>query len=313
MSFRLKSRLREAVIDHVTSDTKLRAMRPPRLMPLIAALAAAGSCTSRETGSGTARAGASGDATGTPSVVWFDGMEPMILTPAHSNDRAVIVAADSLAPDLEEGDLAQPGALVRLDGTVTPVRVAVSGSSEGCVDAALQPAPSAPWGIGFVGQTPTALRVDSIRAIPRQDSLALAPIIFRLASSIPNAPGGRFAGLPFSLGDLWRIRAPDGSTIIAATTKRQINQEDSPAEERTLLIAETDASGNYNVFHSSRSAGAEETVEGSELIAVVTFPGRSEIELLFSHDYGAETSYSVVERVSRGNWKIRWVSRRLSC
>jgi hypothetical protein len=289
-------------------------MRSRRLTFFAATLAAAASCTSRDAGSGVTRSrGGSEDSSHATPVAWFDSVESFLLVPAHSNDRALVVAADSLAPDLEEGALVQPVSLVRLDGTVTAARVSISSSSEGCVDAALQPAPSTAWGIGFVGAAPVALRVDSTRAISRQDSTALAPIIFKLASSIPNAPGGRFAGLPFSLGEIWRVRAADGSTIIAATTRRQINQEDSPAEERTLLIAEADSAGNYAVFHSSRSAGAEETVENSELLAVVAFPGHQEIEFVFSHDYGAETSYSIVERVGRGAWKVRWVSRHFSC
>ena len=289
-------------------------MRSRRLTSITVVLAVTAACTSRDAGSGASRSGgAPADSSRASTIAWFDSVQPFILAPAHSNDRGLVVAADSLAPDLEEGVLVQPGSLARLDGSVTPVSVSISSSSEGCVDAALQPAPSAPWGIGFVGRAPIALSVDSIRAISRRDSAALAPIIFRLASSIPNPPGGRFAGLPISLGEIWRVRAPDGSTIIVATTKRQINQEDSPAEERTLLIAEADSTGNYSVFHSSRSAGAEETVEGSELLAVVSFPGRAEIEFVFSHDYGAETSYSIIERVARGTWKIRWVSRRFSC
>src|SRR5207253_1986822 len=122
---------------------------------------------------------------------------------------------------------------------------------EGCVDAALQPAPSTVWGVGFVGRAPSALPVDSLRALSRRDSSSLAPIVFRLSSAVPNTPGGRFAGLPFSLVDLWRARAPDGAIIIVATTKRQINQEDSPLEERTLIIAESDASGDFSLAHSS--------------------------------------------------------------
>jgi hypothetical protein len=289
-------------------------MRFRRLTPITLILAVAAACTSRDAGSGPARSrGGPDDTARASTVAWFDSIQPFILAPAHSNDRALVVAADSLAPDLEEGALNRSASLVRLDGSVSSVSVSISSSSEGCVDAALQPAPASPWGIGFVGQAPLALRVDSMRAISRRDSAALAPIIFRLASSIPNPPGGRFDGLPFSLVDIWRVRAGDGSTIIAATTKRQVSQEDSPAEERTLLVAESDSAGNYSVFHSSRSAGAEETVEGSELLGVVTFPGRTEIDFVFSHDYGAETSFSIIERAARGTWRVRWTSRHLTC
>ena len=287
-----------------------------RLTILVAILALAVSCTSRDAGNEGSRSGTSPtDSTeAASSVAWFDGTAPLLLVPAHSNDRALVVLADSLAPDPEDGALEQPGSLIRLDGSAAPVRVSLSSSSEGCVDASLEPAPATPWGVGFVGRAPAAVSVDSIRNISRTDSASLAPIVFRLASGIPNAPGGRFSGLPFSLIDLWRIRLGDGSTIIVATTKRQINQEDSPLEERTLLIAEGDSVGSdYTLVHSTRSTGPEETVEGSELLAVVAFPGRSETQLVFSHDFGDQTSYSIVERLSRASWKARWASRRFSC
>lgn len=288
-------------------------MRLRRLTFLPAALAVAASCNSRDAGSGSARSTGTPDSTpATAPFVWFDGVEPLLLAPAHSNDRALVVAADSLAPDLEDGALKQPGTLVRLDGSTVPVSVSISSSSEGCVDALLQPAPSTVWGVGFVGRAPTPLPVDSLRAITRADSAALTPMVFRMSSAVPNTAGERFSGLPFTLVDLWRIRTPEGAMIVVATTKRQINQEDSPLEERTLLVAESDASGSLSLVHSSRSAGPEETVEGSELLAAVSF-GPGQVQLVLSHDYGDETAYGIVERLSRGNWKLRWSSRRFSC
>lgn len=289
-------------------------MRHRRLTILVAALAAATvSCTSGDAGSGTSRSGAtpSDSTSATPVVRWFDGVRPMLLVPAHSNDRALVVLADSLAPDLEDGGLTEPATLVRLDGTLAPVRVSLSSGSEGCVDAALQPAPASPWGIGFVGNAPAAIQVDSIRAISRPDSTALAAMVFRLASTIPNPPGSRFAGLPYALVDLWRVKTADGAVVVVATTKRQINQEDSPLEERTLLIAEGHALNTLTLVYSTQSAGPGETVEGSELLAAVAFGAT--MELVFSHDYGDESSYSIVERTTPERWVRRWVSRRFSC
>jgi hypothetical protein len=287
-------------------------MRHRRLTFLFAAFAVA-SCTSGDSGTaGSRSATVSTDSSPPPSTVsWFDGTVPLLLVPAHSNDRALVVSVDSLAPDLEDGALTEPGTLIRLDGSTSSVRVAISSGSEGCVDAALQPAPSAAWGVGFVGRAPEGLRVDSIRAISRADSTALTPIIFRLASSVPNTPGGRFAGLPFSLTDLWRLKTSEGATVVVATTKRQINQEDSPLEERTLLIAQADSSGNFRSVYSARAAGPEETVEGSELLAAASFSGA--IQLVFSRDHGEDVSYSIVERSASGAWTLRWSSRRFSC
>ena len=303
------------VIYRVTSTSKLRSMRLRRLTFLALLLIFAAACTSRDAAPDRSRAGSTTTDSSTPAntVAWFDGVAPILLVPAHSNDRALIVPADSMASDLEDGSLEEPATLVRLDGSATTVRVALSSGSEGCVDGVLQPAPSSGWGIGFVGRAPSGIPVDSLRSISRKDSAALAPIVYRLASGVPNAPGGRFAGLPFSLVDLWRTKMPDGAIIVVATTKRQINQEDSPLEERTLVVAESDPTGQFTLGHSSRSTGPEETVEGSELLGVVAFPGRPDAQLIFTHDYGDEGAYSILERAARGSWKLRWASRRFSC
>jgi hypothetical protein len=288
-------------------------MRPRRLTSLVAAVTIIASCTSGDASSnGTPSGAAAGDTARPESAVpWFPGVEPMLLAPGEGAERALVVAADSLAPDLEDGELATPVTLVRLDGTTAAATVTLSSSSEGCVDGVLAPTPARAWGIAFVGGNARGVPADSLRSLSPQDSAALTPMIFRLASAIPNPAGGRFSGLPFSLVDLWRVRLADGSTLVVAVTKRQINQEDSPLEERTLLVAQSEAN-DFAVVHSSRSSGPEETVEGAELMAVVEFsPGAT--LLVFGHDFGDERAYSILERNGSRTWAQRWTSRRFSC
>jgi hypothetical protein len=111
------------------------------------------------------------------------------------------------------------------------------------------------------------------------------------------------------------LRLPDGAVVIVANTRRQINQEDSPLQERTLIITEGDSSSvaSMQLMFSSRAAGAEETVEGTELLAAMSFPPRAETHLVFAHDFGDERSYSVVERTRTSRWALRWASPRFSC
>src|SRR5258708_37464819 len=113
---------------------------------------------------------------------------------------------------------------------------------------------------------------------------------------MPSVGKSRFTGLPFAVVQLWRARLPDGSTVMAATLRRQINQEDSPLEERTFIIAESDSTApdGYAKVYSEQSSGEEETVESRELLAAVTFPPAAAIDLVVSHDFGDETSYSII-------------------
>src|SRR5207244_3678482 len=139
-------------------------------------------------------------------------------------------------------------------------RVAITQSAEGCIEASIDPAPPTPWGVGFIGGSPRPIRVDSLRGMSRQDSSALTRVAYRLASTVSAGITSRFTGLPFVIVDLWRSRLPDGSTAVAATLRRQINQEDSPLEERTFIIAESDSTApdGFAMAYSERSSGAEE-------------------------------------------------------
>src|SRR6185503_2711928 len=103
-----------------------------RRLTFLATVFAVAACTSRDSGTAGSRSrGAVADSSKSVSTVsWFDGAAPLLLAPAHSNDRALVVGADSLAPDLEEGVLQQPGTLIRLDGSVSSVRVSISSGSE---------------------------------------------------------------------------------------------------------------------------------------------------------------------------------------
>jgi hypothetical protein len=309
------------IIDRGPFDSKLRSMRLRRstFVALVAFLSLTGcrsgddrSANSRQK-NGTARTGPAGSLAG--SVPWFPRTAPLLLAPGRSPDWSLIALADTTELEPEGSLLDSNATFIRLDGGSAPGRVAITQSAEGCIEASLDPAPSTPWGVGFIGGAPTPLRVDSMRGMSRQDSSALTRVAYRLASTVPNGPGSRFTGLPFSVVELWRARLPDGATAVAATLRRQINQEDSPLEERTFIIAESDATApdGYALMYSEQSSGAEETVESRELLAAVTFPPATAVDFIVSHDFGDQTAYSIVERVARAHWVMRWASRRFSC
>jgi len=225
------------------------------------------------------------------------------------------VLADSLGRELEGSLLDSSATLIRLDGSRVAGRVAITQTAEGCIEASIEPMPSMAWGVGFVGGTPTSLKVDSLRGISSQDSSSLIRIVIRLAATITDGPESRFTGLPVGIVELWRARLPDGATALVATLRRQINQEDSPLEERTLIVAESDskAPDGYVLAYSERSSGAGETVESRELLAAVTFSPSTAVNFILAHDFGDQSAYSIVERVARGRWVLKWASRRFSC
>ncbi|HEY6220153.1 MAG TPA: hypothetical protein VIV65_08845 [Gemmatimonadaceae bacterium] len=249
----------------------------------------------------------------TSAVRWYEHAMPLVLVASRSPDRALLVFADT---SIDEAD-ALPGdssvSLLRLDSVVERSRIAVLQNAEGCSEAALDPAPSRPWGIGFIGKTPVAVPVDSLHGLSRSDSSRLTRVAYRLASTVPNGAGSRFGGLPFVLVDLWRFGIDANAAGLVATVRRQLNQEDSPLEERTFLVAESDKlePDGYRLAYSERSSGIGDTVETRELIGVVR--DAADIDVFVSHDFGDQTSYAIVERGAGGRWAVRWTSRRFSC
>jgi hypothetical protein len=249
---------------------------------------------------------------------WFDGAAPLVLVPGHATDRALIALADTSTLDARDALRDSIATLFRFDATSSTSRISTSDDGAGCQEAIIERAPSSPWGVGFIGGSPTPLVVDTLHGMSRRDSTDLTRTAFRLASAIPPAPGRRFFGLAFGLVDLWRIHLPDTSadhpTVLVASLKRQINEEDNPLEERTFIIAEASAAtaGSYQLVYHERDSGAEETIQTRDLLAAVRFPS-SPADIVVARDFGGQQSYSIIERVAPGKWIQRWTSRRFSC
>jgi hypothetical protein len=253
---------------------------------------------------------------GTPprSVSWFPGALPLLLLPSDANDRALVAFADSTVGEMKEGPMDSTATLIRLDGSRLSGRVTISRAGEGCTEGAIDPPPAGGWGAGFIGAVPVSLPADSLAGLSRADSTSLTRTAFRLASAVPNGDGGRFAGLAFTLVDLWRVRLPGGAFVLVASVRRQLNQEDSPLQERTFIVAEADSGSaeDYSLVHSDRSSGLEETVESRELLAAFAFPTLP-VAMVVGRDFGDQRGYTILERSGPRRWTVRWSSRRFSC
>jgi hypothetical protein len=95
---------------------------------------------------------------------------------------------------------------------------------------------------------------------------------------------------------------------------RQINQEATPLQERTFLVAErSQADSTLATVYSERSYGDEETVESREILAAILLGGSRNAALVLSHDFGNATAYALIERGDDGRWRARWKSPRRRC
>jgi hypothetical protein len=250
---------------------------------------------------------------------WNTSAGPLLLVATESPSRAFVITPDSANAAVQLATIPHPAsvALLGRGGTVQTAELPAISDSTACAMATLSAAPPPrPWSIGFIGGVVAPLPMDSIQSLSTQDSAALAATVTRLASALPNDSAGRFNGLPFVLRTMWRFAIPSDIQVVVATLARQINQEATPLQEHTLLIAERRLKGNDTTFskvYSERSYGAEETIESPEVLAAAHLGGNRNAAIILSRDYGDVTAYGLLERGDDGRWRARWTSARRHC
>ena len=187
--------------------------------------------------------------------------------------------------------------------------------ADGCAATNLSASPPLrPWNVGFVGGVVSPLPMDSVQSLGRADSLDALANMTRLASAMPGDSAGRFAGLPFVVRSVWRFSPPGGLQTFVALVRRQINQEATPLQEHTLIVAERSPTDSTpSAVYSERSYGDEETIESRDLLAAVVLGTGRNVALVIGRDFGNAASYGVVERGDDGKWRARWVSARRRC
>jgi hypothetical protein len=173
----------------------------------------------------------------------------------------------------------------------------------------------APWALGVIASEPAkTIAMDSVESLSQADSASLAAQAARLASTIAHEGENRFSGVPYTVLSLWRFTLAPSTHVLAANLIRRLNQEASPLEERTLVIAESDSSRTgYTPAYSERSQGPEETVESRDFVAAVQLGKDAHPVLVMARDFDDAVAYSFLERDAPGHWRLRWTSRRVRC
>lgn len=248
---------------------------------------------------------------------WDTNAGPVLLVAAGSPSEAFIIPPDSATAETQLSNLPRPASVTLFGrgGTVQTAILPALSDSNGCAVGALAGAPPPrPWSIGFIGGVVAPVALDSVESMTPADSAELAIVATRLASAVPNDTSGRFTGLPFIVRSLWRFTLPSGPTTLIATLTRQINQEATPLQEQTLIIAERTPNDTvWTTTYSERSIGNEETVESRDLLAVALLGPSRTPALILTRDDGEGTAYGLVERSSDGTWQPRWRSARRRC
>jgi hypothetical protein len=189
-------------------------------------------------------------------------------------------------------------------------------------------APITSWTAAFAAGRISPITLDSIEGLPPRDSARLAMDLTRLASALPDDTVAAFRGLPFVVLRAWRSRGLD-TDFVVATLARRLNQEDSPREERLVMVVDmkgTDAKKWSVAWHERASGREDELVVADPLLSFRTLPRGaapdgpagsapapgSAVHLLFARDDGVALAAAILRRDATG-WHVQWESAIAGC
>lgn len=270
------------------------------------------------------------------SSAWDSSAGPALLVATQTPEEALLILSshtDTAAIDTTPGGavLVLRGELLELYAGGQRVGAAVidtvvpPGRSDSCrvwAHARLRPPPASTnpvpaWTVAFVGHRADALPVDSIEGLSPPDSAKLAAEVARIASALPGDTAVAFRGLPFVVKKAWQFQLPSGGEGLAAIVVRNVNQEANPLQEQLLIIAERDSgtASRRRVEYVERRSGPEETLEATDLLALVLLGTDRRPTLVLARDSGAGSSYALLEHTGRANppWRLRWTSAYAGC
>jgi len=191
-----------------------------------------------------------------------------------------------------------------------------AGNSTGCMSwpvGSLTRVPPAGWRVAFEKGRAVGLPLDSIEAMIGADSSRFVVSILQAVNSLSNGGDPAFRGIPYFVRKGYRLALPSSSVFIVEAVRR-INEEANPREEHLLLLAERLANSSvYRVAFHQRSAGAEESLETSEILAAVRFTATNRLAIVITFDYEDGGKVGLLQRVADSNWRIVWKSAYTDC
>jgi hypothetical protein len=170
------------------------------------------------------------------------------------------------------------------------------------------------WRVGFISGHVHSIALDSIEAMPATDSAALAVSLAQTAATLPITADPTFKGLPFRVRSAYTFRL-DTIDVVIADVVRSVNEEANPRVEHLLIIGERAAglTGRYKVGYYNRTAGAEESTQATEILAVVLIGSARRPGVVVNIEYDDGGKFGLVERTAPGEWRATWRSAYTDC
>jgi hypothetical protein len=248
----------------------------------------------------------------------------MIVSSGNGNDTVGIVLPEATDSTIESlrgitppisgltFDLFGRGGKTASSVTVSPIMQTDTASECHSWPIGKLKSPHGNWQVGFVSGRVDAIQVDSIEALPGADSAALAVSLAQTVAALSVAADPGFRGLPFRVRSAYRF-ALDTVDVVVADIVRTVNEEANPRVEHLLIFGERPrgVNGKFNVSYFSRTAGAEESTQATEILAVVRIAKRPAAVVNVEYDEGGKLG--LVERIAPGEWRATWRSAYTDC
>jgi hypothetical protein len=170
------------------------------------------------------------------------------------------------------------------------------------------------WRVGFVRGNVSAIALDSIGSLPSADSAMLAASLAQTAATLPVSSDPTFRRLPFRVQFAYTFRL-DSVEVVVADVVRALNEEANPRIEHLLLVGERPigTKGKYAVGYFSRIAGAEETMQATEVLAAVRIGVSKSPAIVVGVDSEEGVQLGLIERNGPGQWRPTWKSAYTTC
>jgi len=146
------------------------------------------------------------------------------------------------------------------------------------------------------------------------DSAGLAASLAQMAATLPVVSDPTFRGLPFRVRSVYTFRL-DSIDVIIADIVRSVNEEANPRVEHLLIIGErpVGTKGKYNLGYYSRTAGAEESTQATEVLAAVQIGATRRPAIVINIEYDDGGKLGLIERTNSGEWSATWKSAYTDC
>jgi hypothetical protein len=170
------------------------------------------------------------------------------------------------------------------------------------------------WRVGFVRGNVSAIPLDSIGSLPSADSAMLAASLAQTAATLPVSSDPTFRRLPFRVQSAYTFRL-DSVEVVVADIVRALNEEANPRIEHLLVIGERPigTKGKYAVGYFSRIAGAEETMQATEVLAAVRIGVSKSPAIVVNVESEEGVQLGLIERTGPGQWRPTWKSAYTTC